>query len=38
MKEKVKSLDIQNVAVHTYHSLAVNKYDARSHTDSGMWY
>lgn len=36
MKEKVKSLDIHNVAVHTYHSLAVNKYDPRAHTDSGI--
>lgn len=36
MKEKIKSLDIRNVAVHTYHSLAVNKYDPRAHTDSGI--
>jgi len=36
MKEKIKELDIRNVTVHTYHSLAVNKYDPRAHTDSGI--
>jgi len=36
MKEKIKELDIHNVTVHTYHSLAVNKYDPRAHTDSGI--
>ena len=36
MKEKIKELNIRNVTVHIYHSLAVNKYDPRAHTDSGI--
>ena len=36
IKEKVKQLDIKNVSVHTYHSLAVAKFLTSAHTDSGI--
>lgn len=36
IKEKVKQLEIKNVAVHTYHSLAVAKFLKSAHTDSGI--
>jgi len=36
IKEKVKVLGLKNIAVHTYHSLAVAKYSKNAMTDSGI--
>jgi len=36
IKEKVQSLHIQNIIVHTYHSLAVAKYSKNAFTDTGL--
>ena len=36
IQEKVKELSLQNVNVHTYHSLAVAIYDAEAHVDKVM--
>lgn len=36
MKEKVDELGLQNVTVHTYHSLAVAVYDKDAHKDKEM--
>jgi hypothetical protein len=36
IKEKVQSLNIQNIIVHTYHSLAVAKYSKNAFTDTGL--
>jgi superfamily I DNA/RNA helicase len=36
IKEKVKALDLQNIVVHTYHSLAVSKYSKNAFTDTGL--
>ena len=35
-KEKLKTLNITNIDVHTYHSLAVKHYSKDAHTDSGL--
>lgn len=35
-REKVKHLNIQNAEIHTYHSLAVQYYDSKAHTDNQM--
>jgi hypothetical protein len=36
IKDKVKVLGLKNIAVHTYHSLAVAKYSKNAMTDSGI--
>jgi len=36
VKDKVKSLKIKNIKVHTYHSLAVRYYLSNSYTDTGI--
>jgi hypothetical protein len=36
VEAKIKSLAIQNVTVHTFHSLAVRFYMESAHTDSGI--
>ena len=36
IKEKVKLLNLKNIVVHTYHSLAVSKYSKDAFTDSGL--
>jgi len=36
IQEKVIELDIKNITVHTYHSLAVAIYDAEAHVDKVM--
>ena len=36
VKEKVHQLGINNLVVHTYHSLAVAKYTQLAHTDTGI--
>ena len=36
IKEKVKELELENISVHTFHSLAVKYYSSDSHTDTGM--
>jgi hypothetical protein len=36
IKEKVKTLNLKNLAIHTYHSLAVAKYFDGAHTDTGI--
>lgn len=36
IKEKVDELGLQNITVHTYHSLAVAVYDKDAHKDKGM--
>jgi len=36
IKEKVKSLQLKNIIVHTYHSLAVSKYSKNAFTDTGL--
>lgn len=36
IKEKVKELELENISVHTFHSLAVKYYSNDSHTDTGM--
>ena len=35
-KEKLKTLNITNIEVHTYHSLGVKTYSKDAHTDSGL--
>jgi len=36
IKDKVLELGLQNIVVHTYHSLAVAKYSSDAHTDTGI--
>lgn len=36
VRDKVRSLKLTNLDVHTYHSLAVFAYDANAHNDTGM--
>ena len=36
IKQKMKHLNISNLEVHTYHSLAVKYYDASAYTDTGL--
>lgn len=36
VQAKVESLEIQNIQVHTFHSLAVRYYYTNAHTDSGI--
>ena len=36
IQEKVRELNIKNITVHTYHSLAVSVYDAEAHVDKVM--
>ena len=36
IKEKVHSLGLKNIVVHTYHSLAVAKYSKNAFTDTGL--
>jgi len=36
IKEKTKVLDIKNIEVHTFHSIAVKYYDLSAHTDTAM--
>lgn len=36
IKEKVQSLGLKNIIVHTYHSLAVAKYSKNAFTDTGL--
>ena len=36
VKDKVKSLNIKNITVHTYHSLAVRYYLSNAYTDAGI--
>jgi hypothetical protein len=36
VEAKIKSLEIQNVTVHTFHSLAVRFYLESAHTDAGI--
>ena len=36
IKEKVESLGLKNIVVHTYHSLAVAKYSKNAFTDTGL--
>jgi len=36
IQEKVRELEIKNITVHTYHSLAVAIYDAEAHVDKVM--
>jgi hypothetical protein len=36
IQEKVRELALQNITVHTYHSLAVAIYDAEAHVDKVM--
>lgn len=36
IKEKVKELGIENINIHTFHSLAVKYYSSDAHTDTGM--
>jgi hypothetical protein len=36
VREKVISQDIQNLLVHTYHSIAVNYYDKHAYTDINL--
>ena len=36
VRKKVNRLGIQNMNIHTYHSLAVNFYDQNSYTDEGI--
>jgi hypothetical protein len=36
IQEKVRELGLQNITVHTYHSLAVAIYDAEAHVDKVM--
>ena len=35
-KEKLKTLNISNIEVHTFHSVAVKHYSKDAHTDSGL--
>jgi len=36
IRDKVKQLQMKNLQVHTYHSLAVGFYDSNAYTDTGM--
>jgi len=36
IKEKVESLGLKNIVIHTYHSLAVAKYSKNAFTDTGL--
>ena len=36
IQEKVRELELKNITVHTYHSLAVSIYDAEAHVDKVM--
>jgi hypothetical protein len=36
VKDKIKSLKLRNINVHTYHSLAVRYYLSNAYTDSGI--
>ena len=38
IKEKVKNLNLKNLKIHTYHSLAVRYYLPSSYTDTGIRY
>ena len=38
IKEKVKSLTLENLKIHTYHSLAVRFYLSTAYTDTGIKY
>lgn len=38
IKEKVRHLDLNNINIHTFHSLAVKHYSADCHTDTGIRY
>jgi AAA domain len=35
-KEKIEFNNIENVSVHTYHSLGVQRFSSKAHTDSGL--
>ena len=36
IKEKVETLNIHNIKIHTFHSLAVKYYSRQAHTDTGI--
>lgn len=36
IRKKVSLLDLNNIIVHTYHSIAVNYYDRSAYTDDGI--
>src|SRR5210317_282194 len=36
IRSKAKELSLDNMTVHTYHSLAVGFYDSSAYTDTGM--
>ena len=36
IKEKVEALNINNIKIHTFHSLAVKYYSRQAHTDTGI--
>ncbi len=36
IKEKVKHFELENISIHTFHSLAVKYYSSDSHTDTGI--
>ena len=36
IKEKVETLNINNINIHTFHSLAVKYYSRQAHTDTGI--
>ena len=36
IRSKAKELSLENMTVHTYHSLAVGFYDSSAYTDTGM--
>lgn len=36
IKEKVETLNINNITIHTFHSLAVKYYSRQAHTDTGI--
>ena len=36
VREKTRELQLKNIQVHTYHSLAVATYDKQAHTDTGI--
>jgi hypothetical protein len=36
VREKIRELQLKNIQVHTYHSLAVATYDKQAHTDTGI--
>ena len=35
-KEKIECMEIENIDVHTYHSLGVKFFSSKAHTDSGL--